>query len=78
MNIEGIKIKLEQITEIYRSFLYYKVWERKGKIIGIHNDFGQLSLLNMHQIPSNYHCSQEEIVEILLEVINILENFDEK
>jgi hypothetical protein len=78
MNLEGVKIKLHYIPEMYRNFLYYKVWERKGKVIGINNDFGRLSLLNSNEIPSNYHCSQEEIVEILLEVINILENIDQK
>jgi hypothetical protein len=61
---------------IYQNLLFHKVWERKGKVIGIHNDFGRMSFLNSSQIPANYHCNQEEIVEILLEVISILENFD--
>ncbi len=64
------------MDSIYQNLLFYKVWEKKGKIIGIHNDFGRMSFLNNHVIPSNYHCSQEEIIEILLEVISILENFD--
>ena len=56
--------------------IFQLVWERKGKILGIHNDFGKMSFLRSNVIPNNYHCDQEEQVEILLDMISLIEGFD--
>jgi len=56
--------------------LFYLVWLRKGKIVGIHNDFGRLSFIRSKDISSNYQCSQEEQVEIILDIISMLEGFE--
>ncbi len=56
--------------------LFSRTWERKGKVQGIHSRFGELSFTQSNQIPNNYHCNQEDIVDIILELLSILENFD--
>ena len=62
----------------YQNMIYYKVWERKGKFVGVHPDFGRMSFTRNEIIPSNYFCSQDEMVEILLEIIGIIDEFDNK
>ena len=74
--MEGIKHKLLSISPTFQSVFYYKVWERRGKICGIHKDFGKLAFTRSDILSSNYHCDQEEAVEILLEFVGILEYFD--
>ena len=56
--------------------IYYLVWVRKGQILGVHNNFGKMSMQRSNEIPSNYHCDQEEQVIILLDIISLIENFD--
>lgn len=62
---------LTNIDKPIINYLFYKIWVYKGKLIGIHNDFGRLSFLNII-IPINYYCSQEEQAEIILELISIV------
>jgi len=64
------------LDDTYQNFLFYKVWERKNKIMGIHPDFGRLSLFGNDNLSMNYHCDQEDVVDILLDVIDIIESFD--
>jgi hypothetical protein len=52
------------------------VWERKGKIVGVHPDFGRASFFCENGLPLNYHCNQEEMVELILEMISLLETFE--
>jgi hypothetical protein len=76
MNLNDMKNKIKLIDPIYLNLLYYKTWDRKGQIKGVHNDFGKLSFFNSQPLAENYYCDQEEIVEILLEITSLLENFD--
>jgi hypothetical protein len=75
-NLDGIKEKIKKLSISYQNILFYRTWERKGKIIGIHSEFGKLSFINSDAIPNNYHCNQEDIVEIILDIIGMLEAFD--
>jgi hypothetical protein len=59
-----------------QNFLFYNVWEMKGCLMGIHNDFGKYSFLRKI-IPSCYHCDNEEIFKICEEMCEILEKIDQ-
>ena len=71
--MEIFKTNILKMNEIYQSFIFYKCWEYKGKILGVHNEFGKHSLFNSHEIQSNYHCEKEDMIEILLHLIEIIE-----
>jgi hypothetical protein len=74
--MESFKANILKLKEIYQNFIFYKCWEYKGKILGVHNEFGKHSLLESNDIPSNYHCEKEDIIEILLHLIEIIEEFE--
>ncbi len=69
-------MKIEKLPKIYQNLLYFKVWERKGSIRGIHEEFGKMSLFRRMEIPQNYHLSHEELVELLLDFIAGFDSFD--
>lgn len=50
-----------------RDYICYQVWQRKGRVEGVHPDFGLLSYTRSNNIPSYYHCNDDERVEILLD-----------
>ena len=51
------------------------MWVRKGRIEGVHPDFGQVSYLRSDQISGHYHCSDDDRVEILLELSDRIGKF---
>jgi len=58
---QNIDIKiLEQIDEPIREYFYYHVWVYKGKLNGIHKNFGKHSFLCSNKIKSIYHCQSDE------------------
>ena len=59
-----------------KNFLFYNVWEMKGCIMGVHNDFGKYSFLGK-VIPSCYYCENEEIFKICEDMCEILEKIDQ-
>ena len=59
-----------------QNFLFYNVWEMKGCIMGVHNDFGKYSFLGK-TIPSCYYCENEEIFKICEDMCEILEKIDQ-
>lgn len=59
-----------------KNILFYRVWVKKGKKNNIHNDFGKMSFLQSNEIPSEYHCSDEDIMDICVEMISLLEKID--
>jgi hypothetical protein len=64
-----IKDSFENITSIVlKDFVCYQVWIRKGKVEGVHPDFGKLSYIRSEKISDHYHCTDDDRVEILLEL----------
>lgn len=59
-----------------KNLLFYRVWVNKGKKCGIHNEFGKMSFLQSNEIPSMYHCTDEEIIDMCVEMISFLEKID--
>ena len=64
------------MDNIIKTYLFYIVWERKGKICGVHDDFGRISFMRINEIDSKYFCSDEERIECCRELIQYLINVD--
>ena len=69
-------INLDNLDNIIKTYLFYIVWERKGKICGVHDDFGRISFMRINEIDSKYFCSDEERIECCQELIQYLINVD--
>ena len=67
---------LDSIDKPLQNLLFFSVWSFKGKIMGVHNDFGRLSFIQSNQICPVYHCSKEEQYEICLQMMSLLETID--
>ena len=67
---------LDSIDKPLQNSLFFSVWRFKGKIMGVHNDFGRLSFIQSNQICQVYHCSKEEQYEICLQMMSLLEKID--
>lgn len=67
---------LDSIDKPLQNLLFFSVWRFKGKIMGVHNDFGRLSFIQSNQICPVYHCSKEEQYEICLQMMSLLETID--
>ena len=50
----------EQIDEPIKEYFYYYVWVYKGKLNGIHKDFGRHSFMCSDKIKKIYHCNIDE------------------
>ena len=55
------------------DFIYLYVL---NDILGIHPNFGRCSYFQINEIQSVYHCSQEEIIELLLSIQDMLTTID--
>ena len=51
---------LEEIDEPIREYFYYHIWVYKGKLSGIHKQFGKHSFLCSDKIKDIYHCNLDE------------------
>ncbi len=51
---------LEQIDEPIREYFFYHIWVYKGRLNGIHKDFGKHSFLCSDKIKPIYHCQSDE------------------
>ncbi len=69
----SIENHIDTLDKPFQSYLFYKTWEYKEKIIGIHDDFGRLSILNK-VIPCNYYCNLQDKADITLEIISLINN----
>jgi hypothetical protein len=66
-------VTLTNLSPSLANYLFYKTWEYRGKVIGIHSDFGRLSFIGSTLIPNNYHCSTDDIIEIILGCTGLFE-----
>ena len=66
------------MNDILKNYLFFIVWEYKGKISGIHNDFGKVSLMRINEIDSKFFCNDEDRIKCCQELIQRLIDADEK
>ena len=52
------------------------MWHRKGRVEGVHPDFGRLSYIRSDKISGHYHATDDERVEMILEMTERLNNTD--
>ena len=71
-------INIYDLSDIMRNYLFYIVWEKKGKVLGVHNDFGRISFMRINEIDNKYFCSDEERLNCCELLIQHLINVDEK
>ena len=76
-NGEDINNNLNQLDEIIRKYLFFIVWEYKGKPYNIHYDFGRVSFLNI-EIDGKYYCNKEDKINCCEKLIQFLEKADNK
>lgn len=72
------EFNIDELDDIFKNYLFFIVWTYKGKISGIHNDFGRLSFMRINEIDSKYFCSDEDRIKCCQELIQRLIDFDEK
>ena len=64
-----IKASFETMpSQVLKDFICFQVWLRKGRVEGVHPDFGKLSYVRSEKISDHYHCSDDDRVEILLDL----------
>ena len=71
-------ININDLDEIIRTYLFYIVWEKKGKICGVHNDFGRISFMRINEIDNKFFCNDDERISCCEELIEYIMNADEK
>ena len=69
---------IDNLDDIFKNYLFFIVWEYKGKISGIHNDFGKVSLMRINEIDSKFFCNDEDRIKCCQELIQRLIDADEK
>ena len=67
---------LEEFEPFIKNYIFYFTWIKKGKVEGIHENFGKLSFCKDEKLSSEYHCSNDEIKDICNDITSILEAFD--
>ena len=77
-NKEDISVHLNKLDDIIKYYLFYIVWEYKGKICGVHKDFGRISFMRINEIDQKYFCNDEERINCCQELIQYLINAEEK
>ena len=62
-----IEASLKKIrSSVFIDLIAYHTWKHKGRVEGLHPDFGKLSYIRSNKIPSNYHINDEDRMELLL------------
>ena len=72
------KININDLDDVIKNYLFYIVWVKKGKVMGVHNDFGRISFMRINEIDSKYFCSDDERINCCEELIQYFINADEK
>ena len=67
---------LNDLDQSIREYLYYNVWVKKGKKMGVDDNFGGHSFLGK-DIDKKYQCSDEERCELCQEIISMLKDLDD-
>jgi len=69
---------LDNLDDIFKTYLFFIVWEYKGKQSGIHNDFGRISFMRINEIDPKYFCNDDDRIKCCQELIQKLIDVDEK
>ena len=65
--VDVIEASLKKIrSSVFVDLIAYHTWKHKGRVQGLHPDFGKLSYIRSHKLPSNYHINDEDRIELLL------------
>ena len=73
------KISQNEMNKIdfpFLNFMYYRVWELRGKIKGVHKHFGKYSFNQDYTISLCYHCQNDERYELLIDMAQKIERGD--
>ena len=73
------KISQNEMNKIdfpFLNFMYYRVWELRGKIKGVHKHFGKYSFNQDYAISLCYHCQNDERYELLIDMAQKIERGD--
>ena len=66
---EDIEASFEKIgSKVIKDLICFDVWERKGRVEGVHPDFGRLSYVGSDKISGHYHLNADERVELILQL----------
>ena len=74
-NEGNINDDLNQLDEIVRKYLFYVVWDYKGRPQNVHSDFGRVSFMNI-EIDGKYYCNKEDQINCCQKIIQFLEKAD--
>ena len=61
---KSFKEKLQ--SQVLRDLICWNVWNSKGRLEGIHPDFGFLSYIRSPKISGHYHINDDDRVNLLL------------
>ena len=67
---------LEKIDEPIQEYFYYYVWVYKGKLEGIHKNFGKYSFICSNKINKIYHCQPDEKFNFCEKMIEVITKAD--
>ena len=59
-NGKQIETIFEKIDEPIKEYFYYYIWVYKGRLRGVHKNFGKLSFFCSDKLKKIYHCNQKE------------------
>ena len=76
-NEDDIAPVLNELDDLMKTYLFYIVWIYKGKPCGIHDDFGRVSFMN-ETIKKEYFCNDDDKINCCQQLIEYLENADDK
>jgi hypothetical protein len=71
------EFNINELDEIIKKYLFYIVWDFKGRPMGVHDDFGRVSFMN-NQIDKNYFCNPDDKIQCCKRLIQNFENADDK
>ena len=67
---------LKEIDEPIKEYFYYYIWVFKGKINGIHKNFGEYSFICNDKIKKIYHCKINEKLDFCNKMIEVITEAD--
>lgn len=71
-------INIDELDDIIKIYLFYIVWEYKGKVMGVHDNFGKMSFMNINEIDQKFFCNDEDKINCCQKLIQLLVEVDEK
>ena len=71
-------INIDELDDIIKIYLFYIVWEYKGKVMGVHDNFGKMSFMNINEIDQKFFCNDEDKINCCQKLIQLLVEVDER